>query len=68
MALLVIVGSCWQRVRLPPRRFLCGHVLKLEFWHLAHPELNFGFVFASVLAVFCAKKCASRQTALYKTC
>ena len=39
-------------MRLPPRgvvRFLCWYVLKLEFWHFAHPELNLRFVFASVL-------------------
>ena len=56
-------------MRLPPRgvvRFLCWHVLKLEFWHFAHPELNFGFVFASVFAGFSSKKCASRWAALYK--
>ena len=50
---------CWQRVRLPPRgvvRFLCWHVLKLEFWHFVHPELNFAFAFASVFAVFYSKK------------
>ena len=46
-------------MRLPPRgvvRFLCWHVLKLEFWHFAHPELNLRFVFASVFAVFSSKK------------
>ena len=46
-------------MRLPPRgvvRFLCWHVLKLEFWHFAHPELNLRFVFASVFAVFSGKK------------
>ena len=50
---------CWQHVRLPPRgvvRFLCWHVLKLEFWHFARPKLNLGFVFASVFAVFSSKK------------
>ena len=50
---------CWQPLRLPPRgvvRFLCWHVLKLEFWHFAHPELNFAFAFASVFAVFYSKK------------
>ena len=49
----------WQHVRLPPRgvcRFLCWHVLKLEFWHSARPKLNLGFVFASVFAVFSSKK------------
>ena len=46
-------------MRLPPRgvvRFLGWHVLKLEFWHFAHPKLNLGFVFASVFAVFSSKK------------
>ena len=46
-------------MRLPPRgvcRFLCWHVLKLEFWHFARPKLNLGFVFASVFAVFSSKK------------
>ena len=46
-------GCCWQHFRLPPRgvlRFLCWHVLKLELWHFAHPELNLRFVFASVFA------------------
>ena len=65
VVVVVVVGS----VRLPPRgvvRFLCSHVLKLEFWHFAHPEWNFGFVFASVFAVFCSKKCANRRAALYK--
>ena len=41
-------------MRLPPRgvvRFL-RHVLKLEFWHFAHPELNLHCVFASAFAVF----------------
>ena len=50
---------CWQHVRLPPRgvvRFLCWHVLKLEFWHFARPKLNLRFVFASVFAVFSSKK------------
>ena len=50
---------CWQHVRLPPRgvvRFLGWHVLKLEFWHFAHPKLNLGFVFASVFAVFSSNK------------
>ena len=49
----------WQHVRLPPRgvcRFLCWHVLKLEFWHFARPKLNLGFVFASVFVVFSSKK------------
>ena len=44
--------------RLPPHgvvRFLCWHVLKLEFWHFAHPQLNLRFVFASCFfAVFYA--------------
>ena len=31
-------------------------MLKLEFWHFAHPKLNLGFVFASVFAVFSSKK------------
>ena len=60
---------CWQHVRLPPRgvvRFLCWHVLKLEFWHFARPKLNLRFVFASVFAVFSSKKCNSRRAALYK--
>ena len=46
-------------MRLPPRgvvRFLGWHVLKLAFWHFAHPKLNLGFVFASVFAVFSSKK------------
>ena len=62
---------CWQRVRLPPRgvvRFLCWHVLKLEYWHFAHPELNFGFVFASFFLVFSSKKCDSRRATLHKKC
>ena len=49
-------------MRLPPRgvvRFLGWHVLKLEFWHFAHPKLNLGFVFASVFAVFSSKKNAA---------
>ena len=37
-------------------RFLCWHVLKLEFWHFPHPELNFASAFASVFAVFYSKK------------
>ena len=60
---------CWQHVRLPPRgvvRFLCWHVLKLEFWHFARPKLNLRFVFASVFAVFSSKKCNNRRAALYK--
>ena len=60
---------CWQHVRLPPRgvcRFLCWHVLKLEFWHFARPKLNLGFVFASVFAVFSSKKCHNRRAALSK--
>ena len=58
-----------QHVRLPPRgvcRFLCWHVLKLEFWHFARPKLNLGFVFASVFAVFSSKKCHNRRAALSK--
>ena len=58
---------CWQRVRLPPHgvvRFLCRHVLKLEFRHYAHPELNLHCVFASVFAVFSSKKCDSRRATL----
>ena len=50
-------------MRLPPRgvvRFL-RHVLKLEFWHFAHPELNLHCVFASAFAVF-----FSRRATLYK--
>ena len=46
-------------MHLPPRgvvRFLGWHVLKLAFWHFAHPKLNLGFVFASVFAVFSSKK------------
>ena len=46
-------------MRLPPRgvvRFLCWHVLKLEFWRFAHPQLNLRFVFASVFAVFSSTK------------
>ena len=49
----------WQPLCLPPRgvvRFLCWHVQGLEFWHFAHPELNFAFAFASVFAVFYSKK------------
>ena len=60
---------CWQHVRLPPRgvcRFLCWHVLKLEFWHFARPKLNLGFVFPSVFAVFSSKKCHNRRAALSK--
>ena len=37
-------------------RFPCWHVLKLEFWHFVHPQLNFAFAFASVFAVFYSKK------------
>ena len=60
---------CWQHVRLPPRgvvRFLCWHVLKLEFWHFARPKLNLRFVSASVFVLFSSKKCNSRRAALYK--
>ena len=56
-------------MRLPPRgvvRFLGWHVLKLEFWHFAHPKLNLGFVFASVFAVFSSKKRRNRRAALSK--
>ena len=31
-------------------------MLKLEFWHFPHPELNFASAFASVFAVFYSKK------------
>ena len=62
-------SSCyWQHLRLPPRgvvRFLCWHVLKLEFWHFAHPELNLRFVFVSVFAVFSNKKCDRQRATLY---
>ena len=50
---------CWQHLCLPPRgvvRFLCCHVLKLEFWHFARPELTLRCAFASVFAVFSNKK------------
>ena len=64
---------CWQSLRLPPRgvvRFLCWHVRKLEFWHFAHPQLNFASAFASVFAVFYSKKdqkkCPSSRAALCK--
>ena len=40
-------------------QFLCWHVLELEFWHFAHPELNLRFVLASVLRCFLTKKCDS---------
>ena len=52
---------CWQPLRLPPCgvvRFLCCHVLKLEFWHFVHMQLNSAFAFASVFAVFYSKKSA----------
>ena len=51
-------------MRLPPRgveRFLCWHVLKLEFWHFAHPELNLCFVIASVFAVLSNKECIAHR-------
>ena len=63
--------SYGQHVRLPPRgvvRFLCRHVLKLEFWHFAHPELNFRFVFASVSAVFSSKNATAGGLHCTKTC
>ena len=59
-------SCCWQHVRLLPRgvvRFLCWHVLKLEFWQFTHPELNLRFVLASVFAVFSGKR--MRQPAGY---
>ena len=40
LLLLLFVFVCC--LCLPPHgvvRFLCWHVLKLEFWHFAHPEL-----------------------------
>ena len=65
VVVVVVVGN----MRLPPHgvcRFLCWHVLKLEFWHFARPKLNLGFVFASVFAVFSSKKCHNRRAALSK--
>ena len=62
-------GCCWQHLRLPPRgvgRLLGWHVLKLEFWHFARPNLNFSFLFALVFAVFSSKKCNNRRAALSK--
>ena len=53
---VVVLGS-WRVCRhAGVVRFLCWHVLKLEFWHFAHPELSFAFAFASVFAVFYSKK------------
>ena len=43
------------------------HVLKLEFWHVPHPELNLRCVFASFFfAVFSNKKLPTWRATLYK--
>ena len=60
---------CWQPLRLTPRgvvRFLCWHVLKLEFWHFVRPQLNFALLSHRFLRCFIAKKCAARRAALIK--
>ena len=62
LLLLAVVASAAAGVV----RFLCWHVLKLESWHFAHPELNFASAFASVLRCFIAKTCPSRRAALCK--
>ena len=64
---------CWQPLRLPPRGvvrcdYFCWHVLKLEFWHFVHPQLNSAFAFASVLCFIQQKSAPAAGLHGAKTC